>query len=95
MQESRKDRQEIASHPHVKPMWAQLRAKSSSKSHPGNPMSPPSILAGGTEATGTQPTILVTGKQPNLLAADKQSHRLAGNTKPSRLASSAPSPLAQ
>jgi len=94
MQESRKDRQEIASHPHVKPVLAQLLAKSS-KSHPGNPMSPPSILAGGTEATGAQPSILVTGKQPTLLAADKQSHRLAGGTKPSRLASSAPSPLAQ
>ena len=94
MQESRKDRQEIASHPHVNPVLAQLRAKSS-KSHPGNPMSPPSILAGGTEATGTQPTILAAGKQPNLLTADKQPHRLARGTQPSRLATNTSSPLAQ
>ena len=94
MQESRKDRQEIASHPHVNPVLAQLRAKSS-KSHPCNPISPPSILAGGTEGTSTQPAILVAGKQPKLLTADKQTHRLAGGTKPSRLATNTSSPLAQ
>jgi len=89
MQESRKDRQEIASYPHaVNPHLSQLRGKSSGgRPHP---VSHPSKLA-----AGIPPGRLGGSMQPSRLAGSTQPSRLAGSTQPSRLASSKQSPLAQ